>query len=74
MSAYLYALIPYKSGIDFTYSEEPCYWHPLIREFANVDSELTDRECLQQYGEYIVVNRGVEFWAYWGHENNIRGI
>lgn len=56
MSAYLYALIPYKSGIDFTYSDEPFYWHPLIREFENVDSELTDREGLQQYGDYIVVN------------------
>lgn len=56
MSQYLYAIIPYKSGMDFTYNEEPFYWNPRVPEFDSIESELTDMESNQIYGDYLILN------------------
>lgn len=56
MSQYLYAIIPYNSGMDFSSSEEPFIWEPHVPEFEDVDSELTEEDGLQLYSEYITIN------------------
>ena len=48
MSAYIYAIIPYKSGLTFDTNEPyPCAWGFVPTEINNIDSEFTDAEGIQ---------------------------
>lgn len=57
MSQYIYAIIPYKSGISFSESESmPCVWAPILPQLDNVDSELTDPEGLVLFADFLQIN------------------
>ena len=55
MSAYIYAIIPYKSGLTFSRKEPiPCVYNPYLPELKSIDSEFIDE--IVQYSEFIMIN------------------
>ena len=57
MSAYIYAIIPYKSGLTFTEKDDmPCVWSPIIPELKSIDSEFVDPEGLELYSDFLMIN------------------
>lgn len=55
MSSYIYAIIPYKSDISVT-QEEPCVYYPILPELKCIESEFTDRESLELYPDFLMIN------------------
>lgn len=57
MSAYVYAIIPYKSGLSFT-KDEPCQycWNPKLSELYEIDSEYSESDGLYLYSDFLLVN------------------
>ena len=57
MSQYIYAIIPYKSGISFSKSESmPCVWAPELPQLESFESELTDPEGLVLFADFLQIN------------------
>lgn len=59
MSQWLYAIIPYKSGITFSkdgpYSE-PLVYCPVLPELKDISSEFTDPEALYLFKDFLMIN------------------
>lgn len=57
MSAYIYAIIPYKSGISFS-SDDPirCVWEPILPELEGIDSEFTEKGSLSLFADFFLIN------------------
>lgn len=55
MSSYIYAIIQYKSNISVT-PEEPCVCCPVLPELKGIESEFTDRESLELYPDFLMIN------------------
>lgn len=57
MSAYLYAIIPYKSGISFSKEDcVMCYANPYLPELKGIDSEFVEADGLSFYADFLMVN------------------
>jgi hypothetical protein len=57
MSAYIYAIIPYKSGIHFSKEDkEQGWWNPFISELKNVSNEFTEEDRLILFEDFLMVN------------------
>ena len=54
MSAYIYAIIPYKSDATFD-DNDPCIWCPNIPEL-DIDSEFAEQEGLCLYKDFLLIN------------------
>lgn len=55
MSQYIYAIIPYESGISFSKDEPyPCVWDPVLPELKDIHSEFTDGLCL--FKDFLMIN------------------
>lgn len=57
MSAYLFAIIPYKSGMYISSKEPiPCLWHPILPELKGIDSEFAERDILCLHRDFLEIN------------------
>ena len=55
MSQYIYAIIPYESGISFSKDEPyPCVWEPILPELKDIHSEFTDDLCV--FKDFLMIN------------------
>lgn len=57
MSAYIYAIIPYRSGISFD-EDDPitCIYGPVLSELDEIESEYTDRGRLCLFKDFLQIN------------------
>lgn len=57
MSAYIYAIIPYKSGIAFS-KEDEMYGYPesVLPELKKIKNEFSEPDGLMLFKEFLVVN------------------
>ena len=57
MSQYIYAIIPYESGISFSEDDiYPCVFGPTLPQLKEIESELTDREGLCLFADFLQIN------------------
>ena len=57
MSQYIYAIIPYKSGISFSKDEPyPCVWNPVLPELKDIDSEFAEQDSLCLFKDFLMIN------------------
>ena len=57
MSSYIYAIIPYKSGISFSKHEPiPCVFHPFLPELKGIESEFTEPDGLSLFADFLMIN------------------
>ena len=57
MSAYLYAIIPYKSKEDVVFDEtDSCIFFPVIPELKDIESEFANQESLILHKGFLVIN------------------
>ena len=57
MSSYIYAIIPYKSGISFSIHEPiPCKWSPFLPELKGIESEFADPGGLCLFADFLMIN------------------
>lgn len=57
MSQYIYAIIPYKSGISFSKDEPcPCVWNPVLPELKDIHSEFAEQESLCLFKDFLMIN------------------
>lgn len=57
MSSYIYAIIPYKSGISFSKHEPiPCVCHPFLPELKGIESEFTEPDGLSLFADFLMIN------------------
>lgn len=55
MSQYIYAIIPYESGVSFSKDDPfPCVWYPVLPELKDIHSEFTDDMCL--FKDFLMIN------------------
>ena len=55
MSQYLYAIIPYESGVSFSKEDYPA-WSPVLPELKDIHSEFTDEEGLMLFKDFLMIN------------------
>lgn len=57
MSQYLYAIIPYESGISFSQEDiVPCVFGPILPQLKEIESELTEQEGLCLFADFLQIN------------------
>ena len=57
MSQYIYAVIPYESGISFSKDEPyPCVWNPVLPELKDIDSEFAEQDGLCLFKDFLMIN------------------
>ena len=57
MSAYIYAIIPYKSYFIFDTKEPyPCVWGFVPPELKGIDSEFTEADGLELFADFLMIN------------------
>ena len=57
MSDYLYAVIPYNSGMYFDPNEEePCIWEPNLQELKGIESEFVEIDGLTLFEDFLMIN------------------
>ena len=55
MSQYIYAILPYDSGISVSKDEPyPCEWYPALPKLKDINSEFTNDLCM--FKDFIIVN------------------
>lgn len=70
MSQYIYAVIPYKSGIRFAKDDDvKCIFCPSIPELKSINSELTDPDGLQLFADFVLVNTCYRVSAFANQKN-----
>lgn len=75
MSAYIYAIIPYKSGIHFSKEDkEQGWWNPFIPELKNVSNEFTEEESLILFENFLMVNTSYRQSAFTGCKDGYNWI
>lgn len=57
MSAYIYAIIPYESGISFS-KDDPiqCVWNPYLPELKGIHSEFVEPDSLMLFKDFLMIN------------------
>jgi hypothetical protein len=57
MSQYIYAIIPYESGVSFCKDEPyPCVWNPFLPELKDIHSEFTEPDSLSLFKDFLMIN------------------
>lgn len=57
MYAYIYAIIPYKSGFIFDSNEPyPCAWGFVPPKLNGMDSEFVDGESFMVFSDFLMIN------------------
>ena len=57
MSAYIYAIIPYKSYFIFDTNEPyPCAWGFVPPELNGIDSVFVDEDSFQVFSDFLIIN------------------
>ena len=57
MSQYIYAIIPYKSGISVRKTElYPCVLNPVLSELNGIHSEFADSDGLYLFKDFLMIN------------------
>jgi hypothetical protein len=77
MSAFIYAIIPYKSGITVSSKEPyPCIWNPSIPELKGIASELelTDPDGLSLFSDFLMINTCQRQSAFTCNRNGYCGL
>lgn len=74
MSEYIYAVIPYKSGIEIKSDYIPCVWNPQIPKLDNIDSEFVDPNVLQLFEDFLVINTCYKKWVFTNCKNGYSRI
>lgn len=70
MSDYIYAIIPYKSGIAFNSQEPyPCVWGIVPSELEGIDSEFTDSEGIVLFSDFLMINTCYRLSAFTNNED-----
>ena len=61
MSDYLYAVIPYNSGMYFDPNEEePCIWEPNLQELKGIESEFVEIDGLTLFEDFLMINTWIQ--------------
>lgn len=75
MSDYLYAVIPYKSGMYFdSNEEEPCIWGPVLPELKDIDSEFVEIDGLTLFEDFLMINTCYRQSAFTNNKNGYNWI
>lgn len=70
MSAYIYAVIPYESGIGFAPDEEyKCVFYPSIPELISSKSEFAKPDDLFLFTDFVLVNTCYRLSAFANQKN-----
>ena len=57
MSAYIYAIIPYKSGLTFDTNEPYPFAYGFVpSELRGMDSEFIDEMAFEVFSDFIIIN------------------
>ncbi len=75
MSDYLYAVIPYKSGINFDPNEEePFSFGPVLPELKGIDSEFVEEDGLILFADFLMINTCYRQSAFTDNKNGYNWI
>lgn len=57
MSQYIYAIIPYKSGIPYSKKNpNPCIFSPFIQPLKEIESEFAEQDVLSLFKDFLIIN------------------